>query len=163
MDLVGRCVRLMLEAGDYDAIIGFFTTVAGSKAVSGRMREIFEAGIAGYEDRLIALPGVESVTSTLLLPLANRSWERRVFPEGEAITPDNGDSVLYGVVSEGYFETMGVPIVAGRTFNDSDRHPGELVTVIGSISSSPADTAAGSLVDTLTGRADVSVCSPWPA
>ncbi|MGI9385482.1 MAG: acetate--CoA ligase family protein, partial [Methyloligellaceae bacterium] len=55
MDMVTRALRLMLEKGDYDAIIGFFTTVAGSPVVSGRVREVFKAGIAGYEDRLIAM------------------------------------------------------------------------------------------------------------
>ncbi|MFV1986620.1 MAG: ABC transporter permease, partial [Gemmatimonadota bacterium] len=82
------------------------------------------------EDRARAIPGVEQVTTTLLLPLANRSWERRIFPEGEPITPDNGDSVLFGVVSESYFETFGVPILRGRTFTASDRQPGELVAII---------------------------------
>ncbi|MCG8563135.1 MAG: acetate--CoA ligase family protein, partial [Hyphomicrobiales bacterium] len=55
MDMVARAVRLMLEKGRYDAIAGFFTTVAGSQAVSGRLRETFKSGTAGFEDRLIAM------------------------------------------------------------------------------------------------------------
>jgi predicted permease len=82
------------------------------------------------EDRARSIPGVEQAATTLLLPLSDRSWERRIFREDEPITPDNGDSVLYGVVSESYFETMGVPIVEGRAFADSDRHPAPLVAVI---------------------------------
>jgi putative ABC transport system permease protein len=94
---------------------------------------------AGFYDqlevRLRALPGVEQVATTLLLPLANRSWERRIFPEGEAITPENGHSVLYGVVSATYFETFDIPIVQGRPFSQTDRQTddetgGDLVAVI---------------------------------
>ncbi len=86
-----------------------------------------------YEDlerRALALPGAESVAITLLLPLADRSWERRIWPEGEAITDDSGDSVLYGVVSETYFETLGVPIVQGRAFTSADREPAAPVAII---------------------------------
>ncbi len=82
------------------------------------------------ERRAGALPGAENAAITLLLPLGNRSWERRIWPEGQAITPDNGDSVLYGVVSESYFETLGVPIVRGRAFTSSDREPAAPVAII---------------------------------
>ena len=82
------------------------------------------------ERRAVALPGVENAAITLLLPLGNRSWERRIWPEGKAITDDNGDSVLYGVVSETYFETLGVPIVQGRGFTSADREPTAPVAII---------------------------------
>jgi putative ABC transport system permease protein len=101
------------------------------------------------EDRLRAAPGVADVATTLLLPLGNRSWERRIWPEGTPILPDNGDSVLYGVVSEGYFSTMGVPIMAGRSFTDADRGAGNPVAIIDETMAErywPGESAIGKLV-----------------
>ncbi|MDX1393518.1 MAG: ABC transporter permease [Gemmatimonadota bacterium] len=107
-------------------------------------RETWAGFYEQLEERMRGVPGVEHAATTLLLPLANRSWERRIFPEGAVIEPDNGDSVLYGIVSASYFETMGIPIVQGRAFTAADRQvdadpdagpgdvlpPGDLVAII---------------------------------
>ena len=80
--------------------------------------------------RVAALPGVERVAFTLLVPLADRSWERLILPEGVAWQFEDAHSVLFGVVSEDYFETLGVPLVAGRPFAPTDRAGSMPVTII---------------------------------
>lgn len=82
------------------------------------------------ETRLAAEPGVRSAASMLLVPLAQRSWELLLQPEGEAWAADEGESVLYNIVSPSWFETMGVPVIHGRGFDVADRNDTPLVTII---------------------------------
>ena len=64
------------------------------------------------------LPGVVSAVSTDVAPLSggNRSDRFTVLePSAKGATPSNAD--LY-MVTPGYFETMGIPLFAGRDFSD---------------------------------------------
>ena len=72
--------------------------------------------------RLRSLPGVSSAASIHLLPMTGMqsgSWYTRADrPEPPAGTDRGGD---VSVISDGYFRTMGIPIVAGRDFDSRDR------------------------------------------
>lgn len=111
-------LRTVDKGFETEGLLTARVTISGQRYST---REEWSGFYDRLEDRLRGVPGVADVTTTLLLPLGNRSWERRIWPEGEPITPDNGDSVLYGIVSASYFETLGVPIVDGRAFTDADR------------------------------------------
>jgi predicted permease len=80
--------------------------------------------------RAAALPGVQSVSFQLLLPLSERSWELRIHPEGVPVEPETGRSVLYNIVSPEYFKTFEVPLSRGRGFGPEDRDGTSLVTII---------------------------------
>jgi len=81
--------------------------------------------------RLRALPGVESVALTSLIPLegSDQIWgfwrEERAAPGVQ----DDGSALFYRV-GPGYFETMGIPILSGRGIQESDRSDSHLVVVI---------------------------------
>jgi putative ABC transport system permease protein len=77
-----------------------------------------------------ALPGVTRSAATLLVPLTGRSWEMRAVPEGRPLEEREQHSFLFGVVSEDYFRTLGVPILEGRGFTDADRADAPPVAVI---------------------------------
>ncbi|HVS04044.1 MAG TPA: ADOP family duplicated permease [Thermoanaerobaculia bacterium] len=84
--------------------------------------EGWRAFYARVEEEAARLPGVESAALSLLVPLQPRSWELALFPEG--VDFHDGElsrSVLFNVVSEGYFETLDVPLLRGRTFDSGDR------------------------------------------
>jgi predicted permease len=77
------------------------------------------------ERRLAALPGVESASVGVLVPLGMVNMGESVrraginVPDGvRPETPEEGRafSAPWNAVTAGYFATMGVPIVAGRTF-----------------------------------------------
>ncbi|MBW3554842.1 MAG: ABC transporter permease [Gemmatimonadetes bacterium] len=94
----------------------------------------FERRLAFYDALTADLegsPGIRSAAATLLVPLTPRSWERAIAPEG-AESLDLGDmpSVLYNVVSERYFQTLGVPVLRGRGFEAGDAAGGERVVII---------------------------------
>jgi putative ABC transport system permease protein len=81
--------------------------------------------------RLQAISGVEAVGITNYLPLSgwdgglNFSIEGQP-PVGQASQP----SASYHVATEDYFRSMGIPLVAGRTFNDRDTEQAPTVVVI---------------------------------
>jgi predicted permease len=70
--------------------------------------------------RLDASPEVERTALSLLVPLSDRSWERRVIPEDAPFDPDAAPSVLFNVVSRDYFDVMGIPLERGRAFTIAD-------------------------------------------
>jgi putative ABC transport system permease protein len=80
-----------------------------------------------------ALPGVESVGYTNYAPLSFRGGralvlvEGRPRPEGSAIAQN---IVANRSASPAYFETLGVPLVSGRLFDERDVRDGARVTVI---------------------------------
>jgi len=101
----------------------------------------FDARLAGYKpeqllplyknllDRVGALPGVRSATLAYYSPLSGSSSTNSLNIEG--FTPPQGQNMSVETVPVGpaYFETLGIPILAGRgiTAQDSD---GPLVAVI---------------------------------
>ena len=80
--------------------------------------------------RVQAAPGVSSASLTQIVPLQGNSWERGIIPEGMAVEPENFHSVLFHMVSTDHFNTLRIPILKGRAFDDGDRDGGALVCII---------------------------------
>ena len=53
MRLVEANMRIMLEQGDYDAILAFWTSVAGTPTIAEKLIAAVTRGVAGFDDRLI--------------------------------------------------------------------------------------------------------------
>jgi len=81
------------------------------------------------QDRLAAIPGVESVGGATALPLQGYSATWYVLG-GEDFDDVNARRILdYKHVLPGYFEALDVPLVRGRVIQDADR-PGSLPAVV---------------------------------
>lgn len=103
--------------------------IAASTA-NANSRDPWLAHYVNLLDRTRSLPGVTSVSASLLIPLSDRSWELRIQPYGSTETLESGPSVLFNMVSEDYFTTLGVPLLKGRTFGAGDRNDTPPVAVI---------------------------------
>ena len=79
--------------------------------------------------RLATLPGVEAGSFSRVPLFSNDIWQSSVRVEGVASQPD-GESPLYNAVDEGYFATLGVPLLAGRAFNEADAAGASRVAVV---------------------------------
>ncbi len=88
----------------------------------------------GFHDAVIAeleaSPDVSRAAVALLVPLSGRSWEQRIWPEGVQRVRENASSVLFNIVSEGYFDVLGIPLLRGRGFEAYDRDGTVPVAVI---------------------------------
>jgi predicted permease len=83
------------------------------------------AGRAFYQkliDKLRVLPGVESVTIAAARLGSGSSYNNSMMVDGRLPDVANGASqaVRSNVVGPGFFHTLGVPILSGRDFADSD-------------------------------------------
>jgi putative ABC transport system permease protein len=82
-------------------------------------------------ERLASLPGVESVALASTVPISGNDELYSIEFEGRPpLPPGQGVSALYYLVSPGYFETMGIPIVQGRAFTDADRDGTPRVAIV---------------------------------
>src|SRR5262249_14609205 len=80
--------------------------------------------------RLDALPGVQSVAIANDLPIRGTdAWNRAVI-EGRPEQPGDGTPVGTHVVGPGYFQAMGIPVLAGRDLTDHDDEGAPAVIVI---------------------------------
>ncbi len=79
------------------------------------------------EQRLAALPGVESVALSSWFPLGfERGPQHTVSVAGYSPKPGEDYSIPFSIVSPGYFSTMQIRLVDGRDFTalDDERTPG---------------------------------------
>ncbi len=82
-------------------------------------------------ERLRNSPGVQSAAATAYLPLSGDDNGWAVHIEGRPPKPVGVyDFATYRPVSDGYFETIGIPIIRGRAFSPSDDEDAPLVLVI---------------------------------
>jgi predicted permease len=83
--------------------------------------------------RVSALPGVQHVSSSFGVPWRDGRALSISFTfsvEGARRDKDEDPRARFRSISPGYFETLGVPIVEGRDFRDSDRNGAERVVII---------------------------------
>ncbi|HEX8774171.1 MAG TPA: ABC transporter permease [Pyrinomonadaceae bacterium] len=83
-------------------------------------------------ERIRALPGVRSVGTVNFLPLYGGMGSRTIFNvEGRPVPPPGQElSTDVRVTDAGYFNAMGVPILRGRNFNDSEVNEARHVVLI---------------------------------
>jgi predicted permease len=86
--------------------------------------EKYDAVMRQLVEQLRLIPGVESVATSTHDPLDGSTWSL-VIRAGEAES-----SSKFTWVSPGYFQTMGVSILAGRDFNDRDTRTSPCVVVV---------------------------------
>jgi predicted permease len=92
----------------------------------GRAQEFFRAAV----ERAKASPGVEVATVASNFPLGG-GFAHTVFPEGQDETTGyRGTLTQTDDITPGFFDTLQIPLVRGRVFNDADRQNTVQVAVI---------------------------------
>ncbi len=94
--------------------------------------EAWEAFYHSSLEQIRALPGVVTASAITSPPLSGHWGNFFTIENAPAKRPDEQDPVvLQRVAFPGYFETMGISMVAGRTFNDQDgRTQGALAVIV---------------------------------
>lgn len=95
-------------------------TFAVSPRLNGYSPERSLAYFQRAEEVLAGLPGVTSVTTSLVPILAGNNWGTDVQVQGFPKGPDVDNNSRFNEVGAGYFKTMGVPLISGREFTRAD-------------------------------------------
>jgi len=83
------------------------------------------------EDRLRAMPGVESAAVSFTVPMGSPSEGAPIYVEGHPSTPERTPpAVSFNSVGPAYFETMRVPLDRGRGFRESDSETARPVAIV---------------------------------
>jgi len=93
--------------------------LAGYKADRGKQLETEVAA------RLASSPGVKSAAFAFINILAHGGWGMSLTIEGDHLNPTGKVRSLCNAVSPTYFDTLGMRLIAGRGFRDSDQRVGE--------------------------------------
>jgi predicted permease len=91
-----------------------------------RMRGLF----MGVLERLQAIPGVRSASLSWNPPIAGGGSSRTVSVEGRAPGPEADREIYVNWIAPRYFETLGVPLIAGRDFGPRDTQGAPRVVIL---------------------------------
>jgi predicted permease len=80
--------------------------------------------------RLNALPGVNAATAGWPMPMSGSDATISFTVEGHPVAKADHPSEALGLAQPGYFETMRIPLIAGRTFNKLDQTNSPKVIII---------------------------------
>ncbi len=83
------------------------------------------------EDRLAAIPGVHSVSAINHLPIGGDIWALGYDVVGRPAPPPGKElGAVYRVIRPGYFDTMRIPLLRGRTFTARDDQRSPAVVIV---------------------------------
>lgn len=82
------------------------------------------------EDRVSHLPGVISASICRFTPESGHSSSGNFSMQGYVERPGKEPSVYYLSVAPGFFETLGIPLLIGRTVNDRDTPASTAVAIV---------------------------------
>ena len=133
--LVGAALLSQSVARALNADLGFSTRDAVLTSVElpptwgvERGREFYDQAAA----RVVALPGVDAAAWARTLPLA-RPARRGFRPQGYVRRAGEDLELFYNLVSPGYFETLGIALLEGRTFDRTDTTTSRRVVVVNDV------------------------------
>lgn len=81
-------------------------------------------------ERVRNLPGVAHAGTINYLPFFSGSFIVPVSLQERSVPPERGFSWSYRVASSDYFQAMGIPVIAGRTFSEQDTVDAPAVVVL---------------------------------
>lgn len=81
-------------------------------------------------DRLETLPKVDSVAAVLTIPFGSSSVSLSFHREGQPPEPGRSPVAGVNVLTADYFDTLGIPLLGGRTFQPSDHLDAPPVAVV---------------------------------
>lgn len=134
--LVGACLMMKgfmrLKAVDIgfesENMLTIDISLSGEKYSEGQPRVIFFRDLL---ERIRSLPGVSNASLVSDLPDGYVGWSRGVYVEGtEPAQPGQNPFTTHVVSAPGYFNTMRIPLLRGRDFNESDVAEGAPMAVV---------------------------------
>ncbi len=103
---------------EVDKVLTYHLDLPGSKYPTPGQQVLFDKSLL---EKMRALPDVKSASLTSQIPLSEGGWNMLFLIEGRPEPPAHlQPSLQVHLVSPGYFQTMGIPLLQGRDFTDQD-------------------------------------------
>ncbi|MGH9842432.1 MAG: ABC transporter permease, partial [Blastocatellia bacterium] len=123
----GLCVRTLQNAQAIN--VGFATeNLLTAKLDLGRQNYSEAQGRVFYQqllERLGSLPGIETASLSMNVPLQGNSFSNGISVEGQA------DFITrYNITTPGHLDTLGIPFLLGRRFSERDNAQSPRVAII---------------------------------
>jgi putative ABC transport system permease protein len=110
-----------------EAVLTLRTALPMARAYDRDRREEFYRRVL---DEVRGLPGVAAAGYTSGLPMVLTGGIAGVEIPGREVRPGRQEGVSYRLVTPGYLEALGLPVVAGRTLDETDRDGARPVAVV---------------------------------
>jgi predicted permease len=132
----------------------------------------FAAQLAGYRpeqaaalnqtlmERLSTLPGVRSAALSETAPIGFSRWNSSIKVPGYIPAPKEDMSSTLNRVSSGYFDTVGIPILAGRAITAADSATSQKIVVVNQALASKFFPKGDAVGHSLSINID-SIAGPW--
>jgi predicted permease len=132
--LAGACLLLRSLERAATADLGFEPRGAAVASVDLALSGYDKIGGAAQWPILLAAvrgtPGVASAALGKSVPVQSQGMRTTVKPAGYEFQPGEDEAVQLNPVSPGYFATLGMPLLAGRDFDERDRTDSSPVAVV---------------------------------
>lgn len=99
-----------------DGVVTFRVSPALNGYSTERSRMLFER----LEDALAAVPGVSSVSGSMVPVLAGSNWGQGVSVQGFEAGPDTDIVSYFNAIGPDYLKTLGIRLLSGREFGRTD-------------------------------------------
>ena len=111
-----------------DAVLIASTDLRSLKYSAERQRQFYH----DMTQQLRTLPGVRAASASVVTPISGSLWNDMIRVDGFSPKSDEDATVDFNVVSDGYFVTLGTPMLAGRDFTDGDQSGSAKVAIVNS-------------------------------
>jgi predicted permease len=106
-------------------VIGFSVSPALNGYKQAQTHALFER----IETEMAAIPGAKGVAAAMVPLIAGNNWGNDVKIAG-AKSPQADNNSRFNEIGPGFFGKMGIPLIAGREFTESDSEAGPKVAVV---------------------------------
>ncbi|HZQ50983.1 MAG TPA: ABC transporter permease [Bryobacteraceae bacterium] len=129
---VGLSLLLLIGAGLFTSTLRNLKNLNPGFQVNNLLSFSMDPTLSGYDaarsklffkqltEKLRALPGVRSAALCLVPPLTFSEWDSAVAVQGYSAKPGEDMNPYVNYVSPGFFQTLGIPMLAGRDFSERD-------------------------------------------
>jgi predicted permease len=103
-----------------DNLVTFGIDPRGARYSVAQIQNLYKSALTDIR----ATPGVTSAALSVVPLLQGYNWSGGISVVGHTIKDGEDLDAANNIISPEYFKTMGIPLIAGRDFNDKDRFNG---------------------------------------
>jgi predicted permease len=114
---------------DIQNLVTFAVDPRGSRYTGPKAQSLYKDALS----EIRTTPGVKSAAFSVVPLLNGYVWSGTIVVVGHQAKDGEDLNATNNIISPGYFQTIGIPVLAGRDFNDADSNKGQSLDQIPSV------------------------------